>query len=42
MAKNFTDLKESHPCFGQGKAAIGCIHHCGGVTQHHQLKEPTI
>ena len=26
MAKSFTDLKESHPCFGQGKAATGRIH----------------
>ena len=26
MAKSFTDLKESHPCYGQGKAATGRIH----------------
>ncbi len=26
MAKSFTELKESHPCFGQGRAATGRIH----------------
>ena len=26
MAKSFTELRESHPCFGQGKAATGRIH----------------